>query len=152
MILSEALMQRADLQRRLEQIKARLVRNVKVQEGEKPAEDVAELMAEFEREVTALTALIQRINRTNSATVFEGALTLTDAIAVRDGLRKRFTVYNELAAQAVLRQDRFTRTEVRFVTAIDVAAVQAQADRYAREARELDVRIQATNWKVELLE
>jgi hypothetical protein len=152
MILSEALMQRADLQRRLEQIKARLLRNVRVQEGEKPAEDVAELMAEFEREVTALTALVQRINRTNSATVFDGALTLADAIAVRDGLRKRFAVYNELAATAVFRQDRYTRSEVRFVMAIDVAAVQAQADQFAREARELDTRIQATNWKVELVE
>lgn len=152
MILSEALMQRADLQRRLEQIKARLLRNVRVQEGEKPAEDPAELMAEFERVAAELTTIVQRINRTNAATAFDATMTLTDAIAVRDGLRKRATVYNELTAAAVFRHDRYSRSEVRFTSTINVAAVQAQADNYSREARALDARIQAQNWKVELVD
>ena len=152
MILSEALMQRADLQRRLEQIKARLLRNARVQEGEKPAEDPEQLLAEFERTATELTAMVQRINRTNSAVAFDAGMTLTDAIAVRDGLRKRASVYTDVITAAVVRQDRYTRSEIRFQPAIDVATMQAQADTFARAARELDARIQALNWKVELVE
>jgi hypothetical protein len=39
MKLAEALLRRADCQKCLEQLKARLLRNAKVQEGDDPAED-----------------------------------------------------------------------------------------------------------------
>ena len=39
MKLAEALILRADCQRHIEQLKQRLLRNVKVQEGDKPSED-----------------------------------------------------------------------------------------------------------------
>ncbi len=49
MKIAEALALRADLQRRLEQLKQRLVKNVRVQEGDQPAESPDELQTEFER-------------------------------------------------------------------------------------------------------
>ena len=49
MKLSEALSIRKDLQKRIEQLKSRLLNNVKVQEGDEPAEKPAELMAELDR-------------------------------------------------------------------------------------------------------
>ena len=45
MKLAEALLLRADLQKRIEQIESRLLRNAKVQEGETPAEDPQALLA-----------------------------------------------------------------------------------------------------------
>jgi hypothetical protein len=48
MKVAEALALRADLQRRLEQLKQRLVKNARVQEGDQPAEAPDELQAEFE--------------------------------------------------------------------------------------------------------
>jgi predicted RND superfamily exporter protein len=145
-------MARADLERRMEQLKARLMRNVKVQEGDQPAEKIDILMDEVERTSAELTQLVQRINRTNTATMLDGTATIADAIAVRDGMRKRFAIYNELAASAGQRNDYYSRSEVRFVRTIDVSAVQATADELARQARELDARIQAMNWQVELIE
>ena len=47
MKIAEALALRADLQRRLEQLKQRLFNNARVQEGDQPAEPPDQLQAEF---------------------------------------------------------------------------------------------------------
>jgi hypothetical protein len=70
MKLAEALSLRAVCQKRFEQLKARLGRNAKVQEGDQPAEDPRELLAESERVAAELADLVKHINRTNSATLF----------------------------------------------------------------------------------
>jgi chromosome segregation ATPase len=79
MKVAEALALRADLQKRLEQLKQRLVKNARIQEGDKPEEDPVELQSELEKSATELTALIQRVNRTNAASRF-GDGTLADAL------------------------------------------------------------------------
>jgi hypothetical protein len=153
MKLAEALIQRADYQRRVEQLKQRIVNNVRVQEGDDPAEDPNALLAEMERITAQLVELVQRINRTNSATVLEpGDLTIADAIAERDNLRLRQGVYKAAAEASVIRLDRYSKSEVRFQSTVDVADMQQQADDLARAIRELDTRIQGANWKVDLLE
>ena len=152
MRLAEALIQRADYQKRVEQLRQRIVNNVKVQEGDKPAEDPNDLLAEMERIAAELVLLIQQINRTNSATVLgPGSTTIADAIAERDILRLRNGVYRGAADAAVIRQDRYSKSEVRFQSTVDVAEMQETADDLAREIRELDTRIQEANWRVDLL-
>jgi len=49
MKIAEALALRADLQSRLEQLKQRLVKNARIQEGDAPAEDPVELQSELEK-------------------------------------------------------------------------------------------------------
>jgi len=150
--LAEALIARADTQRRLEQLKQRLLQNARVQEGDQPAEDPAALLAEAERLARRLQELIQRINRTNSATLYEGEMTLTDALAMRDVLRIRQELYRSLAHIASAKQDRYSRYEVKFQSTVDVGRIQEQADELARAYRSLDTRVQALNWQTELLE
>ena len=162
MKLAEALILRADYQKRLEEIKQRAVLNAKVQEGDAPAESPQALTAQWERVASELTTLIQQINRTNATTSVDfevelngeraGTMSVADALAVRDGLQSRQTFYRALAGSATIQRDRYTRNEIRFESAIDVAAVQQQADRLARAHRELDAQIQATNWTTELVE
>ena len=152
MKLAEALIQRADHRKRLDQLRERLVRVARVQEGDVPAEDPAALLAEVERTAAALTSLIQRINRTNSTTALDDGRTIADAIAERDTLRLRHTILTGLIQAAVTKQDRFTKSEVRFQSTIDVAALQRQADNLAQANRELDTKIQAANWLVDLLD
>ncbi len=152
MKLAEALIQRADHRKRLDQLRERLVRVARVQEGDVPAEDPAALLAEVERTAAALTSLIQRINRTNSTTALDDGRTIADAIAERDTLRLRHTILTGLIQAAVTKQDRFTKSEVRFQSTIDIAALQRQADNLAQANRELDTKIQAANWLVDLLD
>jgi hypothetical protein len=49
-------------------------------------------------------------------------------------------------------RNRFLRTEIKHVPAFDVGATIAQADSLSREHRELDTRIQQTNWEVEAVD
>jgi hypothetical protein len=152
MKIAEALILRADAQKRIEQLKQRLLRNAKVQEGDSPAENPAELIGELDRVTADLTRLIQQINRTNAATVVTAGTTVSDALARRDVLAKQHAVYRDLAATATVDQTRYSRSEVKFVSTVDVAAIQRHADDLARQHRELDATIQATNWSVDLLE
>jgi hypothetical protein len=92
MKMAEALAPRADLQKRLEQLQQRMVKNARVQEGDKPEEDPAELQAELEKAARELTSLIQRINRTNAASPFGNGM-LADALAERDVLKIRYNAY-----------------------------------------------------------
>jgi Family of unknown function (DUF6847) len=151
MKLAEALVLRADHQKRLEQIKARLLRNAKVQEGETPAEDPAALLAEYEAVARELAQLVGRINLTNSAAAILGK-TMTEALAERDVLKLRHSVHRELAQAATITQSISTRSEIRFKGAVPVAEVQKKADAIARELRDLDARIQEANWKIDLSE
>lgn len=150
MKVAEALALRADLQRRLEQLKQRLVKNARIQEGDETAEDPVELQAELEKSAEELTQLIQRINRTNSSARL-GDRTLADALAERDVLKIRYNAYRELATAASTTQSRATRSEVRFVSTVSVAAIQRKADDLAKQYRELDTRIQEADWMTTLV-
>ena len=152
MKLAEALILRADAQKRVEQLKQRLLRNAKVQEGDTPAENPRDLIAELDRVAADLTRLIQQINRTNAATTLADGTNVSDALARRDVLAKQHVAYRDLAATATVDQTRYSRSEVKFVSTVDVAATQRRADELARQHRELDAAIQAANWTIDLQE
>lgn len=150
MKLAEALIVRADCQKRVEQLKARIVRSALVQEGDAPPENPLELLAEAERVSNELSDLIKRINKTNSVTLFENDRTLSDALAERDVLGMKRGVYHELANAASVMQSRYTRSEVKFKSTVEVPEVQKRVDELAKAYRELDARIQELNWQTEL--
>ena len=152
MKLAEALILRADSSRRVEQLRQRLLRSAKVQEGNQPAENPQELIAELERVSAQLEQFVQRINRTNSNTMLDEAMSLSDALAVRDNLKLKQGIYQHLAQAAVVTQDRYSKSEVKFTSTVDVAAIQRRADDLARQHRDLDAKIQEANWRTELLD
>lgn len=151
MKLAEALAERSDSQNRIEEIKKRLVRSARVQEGEQPAEDTTELLAESERVFARMQELVSAINRTNSKTVFDGERTISDAIAERDVVAKRRDFLAGVAEAASTRQDRYSKSEVRFVATVPVGKLQSEVDQLAKRYRELDTRLQELNWKTELI-
>lgn len=151
MKLAEALAERSDCQNRIDEIKKRLVRSARMQEGEQPAEDTAELLAEGERVFARLQELISSINRTNSKTAFDNERTISDVIAERDVVGKRRDFLAGIAEAASTRQDRYSKSEVRFVATVSVGKLQADVDQLAKRYRELDTRLQELNWKTELI-
>ncbi|MFF4427678.1 DIP1984 family protein [Streptomyces sp. NPDC001513] len=156
MKLGEALANRAEATRRVEQLRARIVANARHQEGETPAEDPAVLLAEVTETLTTLESLIRRINRTNAAVDMGADGTLTDALARRDTLRLRHSVLTSAADAAAGSGERGygrqLRSELMVLPALPVAELRAGADDAAREIREIDVRIQRTNWEADLLD
>ena len=141
---------RADTQTRVAQLKERLLSNVKVQEGDEPAEAPQALFSELDAALKSLQELILRINKTNLSTVWEGR-TLTDMIAEKDILSLRLSVLREVLADASVRGDRFSRNEIKFARTIDIAVLQKQIDDYSKQLRELDVKLQQANWMTDLL-
>jgi hypothetical protein len=154
--LAEALALRADATRRIEQLRTRIVANARFQEGEEPAEDAQALLAEAGAVLDELEDLIRQINRTNAATRIGPEETITDALARRDVLRTRHSVVTAAADAAVGRSQagmgRQLRSELKMLAALPVAQLRAQADDLARQIRELDVRIQQSNWEFDLME
>ena len=124
MKLANALAQRADLQRRMAQLASRLMNNAKVQEGERPAEEPAELLAQLEEISRQLEELIRRINLTNTAVRSETGESLTALLARRDCL----------------------------VSTVKVSQMQKQVDDMSRDLRLLEETIQSLNWTTELQE
>jgi len=159
MKLAEALAARADLQRRIEQLRTRIAGNARYQEGEEPAEDAAALLAEASRALDELQQLIRRINATNARVLLDGEGTMTDALAARDVLRLRHALLTDAAAAASGSSEhgaawglRQMRSELRQFPALPVAQLRADADDVSRRLRELDGRIQQANWNNDLEE
>ncbi|MCB5910745.1 DIP1984 family protein [Streptomyces pinistramenti] len=156
MKLAEALAERAEAARRVEQLRARVVSSARYQEGETPAEDAAQLLAEASEVMGTLETLIRRINRTNAAVDMAQDGTLTDALARRDVLRLRHSVVTAAADAAAGTGERGygrqLRSELMTLSALPVAELRGQADALAREIREIDVRIQRMNWEADLLD
>lgn len=152
MKLAEALILRADYKKRTAQLRQRISTNAKVQEGEEPAENPQALLSEFEQVADGTFDLIKRINKTNSATEFDSDRTLTDALAERDILAARRKMYEELVNAASASQDRYSRSEIKLQSTVNVKEIQKQVDDLAKAYRELDTKIQALNWNTELVE
>jgi uncharacterized protein DUF6847 len=150
MKLAEALQLRSDIQKRLQQLRQRIAVSARTQEGEQPAEDPNALLAEVGQLVEQLEVLITSINRTNVRTEIEPGRTMTDALARRDVLHLHRGIVVEAATHASVRQDRYTKSEIRFTTPLDVAGLHREADSLAKRARELDAQIQEANWRTEL--
>ena len=151
MKLAEALASRSDCQNRIEEMKKRLIRSARVQEGDQPAEDTTELLTEADRIFARLLELVSAINRTNSKTSFDNERTISDAIAERDVVGKRRDFLAAIAEAGSTRQDRYSKSEVRFVATVSVGKLQTEVDQLSKKYRELDTRLQELNWMAELI-
>ena len=149
MKLAEALSIRADLQRKVSQLRARLKDSSKVQEGDTPAEQISDLFLELEECLVQLEEMVYRINHTNIQTFYEGE-TITRMIARKDHLSQRVAINQELLGH-VMETDRYGRNEIKYVRMVDVAVLRKETDIIAKQLRELDLKLQELNWTIDLL-
>jgi hypothetical protein len=150
--LAEALLLRADLQKKQASLRSRIENNAAVQQGDKPHEDPTKLMAEFNGVTEELAALVYRINVANLRGTLADGRSITQALAQRDALVQRHAMLTAAAGAANKQPDRYGIREIKWVTAVPVASLQKQADDLARQVRETNVAIQEANWRVLLSE
>ena len=151
MKLAEALSIRKELQTRISQLSSRLMNNVKIQEGDEPAEDPKDLFKELDSCLKQLEEYIYRINLTNLHTV-SGKKSLTQMLAERDVLTKRVSVLQEVFNQASSSSsERYSRSEIKYVTTVDVKALRKQSDKLSAQLRQLDIEIQSLSFSTELI-
>jgi Mg-chelatase subunit ChlI len=150
MKLAEALLERADLQKRLAQMSGRLERSAVIQEGEEPPEDPQSLLKEMKRSFEKLEELVGKIQKANAATELEPYGTLSDALVKRDMIMQKRQMLQALSDQASLVEARYSMSEIRRVPTVSVRKLQKEIDEFSKEYRVLDTKIQQANWLTEL--
>lgn len=151
MKLAEALNERAHLSQRLQDLRERIILNAIHQEGNEPAENPNDLLKEFNECSARFDGLVVRINQTNNKLSLSDGMPMLKALATRDSLKIKHSLYRSLASEAVPRQDRYSHSEIKFTSSVQVAEIQHQANKLAQEYRELDIKIQQCNWSHELI-
>lgn len=153
MKLAEALLERKRVKEEIAALRERIQHDARVQEGDRSVEDPEDLMGKTLELVGRLQRLTVAINKTNIAVRLPDGRTLMEAIAERDMLKLLHETAKGVAdAAAGSREWRLTRSEIKFVPTVDVAAWRRRADEYAKKYRELDAAIQAANWTCDLVE
>ena len=122
-----------------------------MQEGDTPAELPADVIAELDSTLSALQSLIYRINLTNTLTEVDGR-SITALLAERDAQTMKVKTLGDALRVLTEREDRYNRSEIRFVRTVDVKEFRHTYDRSAAALRELDLKIQAAGWTTELVE
>lgn len=150
MKLAEALNLRADLQRRISALKERLIHNAKVQEGDSPAENPAELLAELDNNILELENIIKAINKTNSTTYIDSE-SISDIIARRDALGLKLSILRGFVSEASEKVDRYSSKEIKILSTVNVAEKQKEVDRLSKEYRLIDTKLQGLNWTTDII-
>lgn len=150
MKLAEALLLRAEYQTRLAETETRILNNLKIQEGEEPDEDPNVLIKEAMELNVKLCELVTAINRANNTTMLQGGQTIAEALAQREMLNRRRALIIRIIEKAAQRDYRLTRSEIKMLTTVKIASLQAEADALAKEFREIDTQIQAQNWLTDM--
>ena len=108
-----------------------------------------ELFNELDGMLAQLEGLIYRINDTNMHTLCEGE-SLTRMMARKDVLSIRVALMRELLKHVTENDTRFGRNELKYIRQVNVSELQKETDGYARQLRELNVKIQGLNWNTDL--
>jgi hypothetical protein len=151
MKIAEALILRADIQKRIAQLKTRLNNNAKVQENEEPAENPELLLTELENLISQLNDLIVKINRTNTLSKIDG-ISLVELIAKKDTLSQKAGILREFIEIASQKVNLYSTTEIKVFSTVNVSELQKKLDKLSKEIRETDTKLQQANWTIELVE
>ena len=151
MKIAEALILRADIQKRIAQLKTRLNNNAKVQEYEEPTENPQLLLTELDSLISQLNDLIIKINKTNTLSKIDG-ISLVELIAKKDTLSQKAGILREFIEIASQKINLYSTTEIKVFSTINVPEQQKQLDKLSKEIRETDTKLQQANWTIDLIE
>ena len=150
MKLAEALLLRRDLNNRLFQLRNEISSSVLVQEGDTLDRSITELFKEYDEINQQYSELVVAINRKNAtASLADSALLLMEALEQREQLRRKHALLTQ-ALDETKAAPRMGRNEIRLVRTIDTKTLTEQLNTTAKQLRELDGKIQQTNWLVDL--
>ena len=150
MKLAEALNLRADLQKRIANLRERLIKNAKVQEGDTPSEDPNMLLNELNHNIIELENIIKLINKTNSATYIDNE-SISDIIAKRDTLGLKLSILRSFISESANKIERYSNKEIKILSTVNVAEKQKEIDNLSKEYRLIDTKLQGLNWTTDII-
>ncbi len=150
MKIAEALLLRADMQKKLASLRERVGQNAVVQEGDQPHEDSSKLIKEAFSVLKEFESLVFKINQANLTNTLPDGRSLTQAIAQRDTLVTQHSLLQHAIASTQKEPDRYSMAEIKWVATLKVASLQKQTEDLAKKIREHNAAIQEANWNAEL--
>ena len=151
MKLAEALLERADLKKKLLLLNSRIINNARMQEGCEPTESEEKLLKQLDELLSRLEYLIKHINHTNEMTVSKTGEKISELIARKDVLAMKLKTTANLVEAGGDLVNRMTRSEIKILPTFDVPMMQKKVDKISAEIRKVDTAIQELNWTTELL-
>ena len=152
MKLAEALLLRAEMQNKLASLRERLTNNVVVQSGEKPHEKPDDLLRSAAGLIADRAALVQRINRTNQDATAADGRPVARLLADRDAIAAKHALVRSAIEATRKEPDRYSLSEIKWKSVIDVKAMQKQLDDLSANLRQINAILQQTNWQIDLIE
>ena len=116
-------LQLADLQKRIANLRERLIKNAKVQEGDTPSEEPNMLLNELNDNIIELENIIKSINKTNSST-YIGNESISDIIAKRDTLGLKLSILRSFISESANKIERYSNKEIKILSTVNVAEQQ----------------------------
>ena len=150
MKLAEALIKRKQLKDKIKTIENNLLQEIRVPEDENIEDEVNETIIELNDTYLELEDLNKRIHKTNYETIVDGDR-LSELILNRDMTKSRHSSKNNIVIRAKTRE-RYREDDVKYKVTINVLELKQEVNQLAAKFRELDVKIQQENWKVDLME
>jgi hypothetical protein len=152
MKLAEALLLRSDQQKKLASLKQRINANVLIQDGDEPSENPNELIKQIFALTQESNQLICRIHLTNAQATLEDGKILLSLLSSRDSYAEQHKILINAIASTHREPDRYSAREIKWQKVIPVASLQKQADDISAKLRDINIKIQAVNWQIDLVE
>ncbi|MBL1230787.1 DIP1984 family protein [Enterococcus sp. BWB1-3] len=150
MKLAEGLLLRSEYQQKLEGIQQRILKNLKVQEGDEPGEYPETLLKEYSKINEELSFLVTQINACNQQKILDDGRTISEALIAREEMVRKRKLLVLIQSTATDSNFRRTRAEIKIKTTVNISRLQREIDHLSKEFRKLDTLIRKTNWSVDL--
>jgi len=152
MKLAEALLLRADIKQRLIGLRERIGSNCTVQEGDEPNENPQEMIEEFFRILQEQESLTVRVHKTNLSATADDGRSIENMIALRDKLVAEHSLIKHVTTSCTTSSYSYSQREVKWKSVLKVPGLQKQADDLSKKIRDLNIKLQETNWRVDLVD
>ena len=123
-----------------------------VQDGDQPSEDPNELLKQVFSLIQEFQKLSYAIHETNALTKLNDGRSLLALLTLRDEFVEQHKTLTAAISNTSRESDRYSTREIKWHKVIPVSSLQKQADDISLKLRDLNVVIQSSNWKIDLID
>lgn len=149
MKLAEALLEYRALKEHITFLSDYLCQNLTYKEGSQPQDNLDDLFKDLKTSLSRQEKLITMINLRNCITRVDNR-TLTEMMAYRDALMSEIKIKQNILKNSSQHSLNTNGSSIKILSNLDSGKLRKEIDTLAKELRELNTKIQFTNWSTEL--
>lgn len=149
MKLAEALLEIKTLKEHIAFLNDYLCQNVIYQDGSSPTDSISDLLLDLKTSLRRQEKLVAMVNLRNCITRVDNC-SLTEMMAHKDALLKEIAIKQNMLKSASQPLVNIAGSAIKMHTNLDGKKLRKDIDDLAKELRELNNKLQSTNWSTEL--